>query len=162
MQVTRDAAVIALPKLSFDLLVALVNGAPEVVTIDALLKQVWPGLIVSPETVSQRVKLLRDALGDDSKNPRYVLVVRGRGFRLIPAPEKLAEPSLPVAEPAAEPRLSPVPRVGEERPVPAPAVPAAISEPRRSRSRGLILAVGGVLAMVAAAALSTRATRRST
>lgn len=43
----------------------------------------WPGLVVSPETVSQRVKLLRAALGDNPKQPRYILGVRGRGYRLL-------------------------------------------------------------------------------
>ena len=46
---------------------------------------VWPGLVVGPETVSQRIKLLRDSLGDDPKMPRYVAGVRGRGYRLLPA-----------------------------------------------------------------------------
>ncbi|MCH7893926.1 MAG: tetratricopeptide repeat protein [Proteobacteria bacterium] len=38
---------------------------------------------MSPETVMQRVKLLRDALGDDSHEPHYVALVRGRGYRLV-------------------------------------------------------------------------------
>jgi TolB-like protein/DNA-binding winged helix-turn-helix (wHTH) protein len=80
----RDGAEIGLPKLSFDLLVALLEAAPAIVSIDGLMQKVWPGLVVSPETISQRVKLLRDALGDDSKQPRYVLGVRGRGYRLLP------------------------------------------------------------------------------
>jgi len=69
-RVTRDGAEIALPKLTFDLLVVLVQAAPNLVSIDELIERVWRGLVVSPETVSQRVKLLRTALGDDSKHPR--------------------------------------------------------------------------------------------
>ncbi|MCH7981162.1 MAG: winged helix-turn-helix domain-containing protein [Proteobacteria bacterium] len=82
-QVTRDGNEIALPKLSFDLLQALAEAAPNLVTIDELIDKVWAGAVVSPETVMQRVKLLRDALGDDSHEPRYVALVRGRGYRLI-------------------------------------------------------------------------------
>jgi TolB-like protein/Tfp pilus assembly protein PilF len=55
-----------------------------VVSPDELMDLVWPGLVVSPETVSQRIKLLRDSLDDDSKSPRYVAGVRGRGYRLLP------------------------------------------------------------------------------
>ncbi len=84
-EVTRGDEKIALPKLSFDLLCALINAAPAIVTNDELLEQVWPGLQVSPESVAQRVKLLRSAIGDDSQQPRYILGVRGRGYRLIPA-----------------------------------------------------------------------------
>ena len=87
-RVTRDGNVIALPKLSYDLLIALVRAAPNLLSIDALMEEVWPKLVVSPETVSQRIKLLRDALGDDPRNPRYVEGLRGRGYRLIPTVER--------------------------------------------------------------------------
>jgi TolB-like protein/DNA-binding winged helix-turn-helix (wHTH) protein len=96
-EVTRGGETIALPKLSFDLLYALINAAPAIVTNEDLLRQVWPGLLVSPESVAQRVKLLRSAIGDDSQQPRYILGVRGRGYRLIPLPERLAEPRPPMA-----------------------------------------------------------------
>ncbi len=82
-RVSRGGVEISLPKLSYDLLVALVEAAPNLASIDDLMERVWPGLVVSPETVSQRVKLLRTALGDDSRQPRYVLGVRGRGYRLL-------------------------------------------------------------------------------
>ena len=99
-EVTRGTEKIALPKLSFDLLCALINAAPAIVTNDELLQQVWPGLMVSPESVAQRVKLLRSAIGDDSQQPRYILGVRGRGYRLIPAAERLSESRLPTRDAA--------------------------------------------------------------
>jgi DNA-binding winged helix-turn-helix (wHTH) protein len=71
-RVFRGDKEIALPRLSYELLIALVRAAPNLLSIDALMEQVWPGLVVNPETVSQRVKLLRDALGDDPKAPTYV------------------------------------------------------------------------------------------
>ena len=86
--VTRDGQAVALPKLTFDLLLALIEAAPRVVSHDELMHRVWPGLVVGPETVSQRVKLLRASLDDDPKAPRYVLGVRGRGYRLLPAVER--------------------------------------------------------------------------
>jgi TolB-like protein/DNA-binding winged helix-turn-helix (wHTH) protein/Tfp pilus assembly protein PilF len=87
--VARDGQAVALPKLTFDLLLALIEAAPCVVSHDELMHRVWPGLVVGPETVSQRVKLLRASLDDDPKAPRYVLGVRGRGYRLLPAVERL-------------------------------------------------------------------------
>ena len=71
--VMRGDEVIELPKLSFDLLLALVRSAPDVVSIDALLTRVWPGIVVNPETVVQRVKMLRDALDDRAAKPRYIM-----------------------------------------------------------------------------------------
>jgi len=64
--------------------VALVRRCPDVVADEDLMKAVWPGVIVSPETVSQRVKLLRQALKDDPRSPRYVGRLRGRGYHLVP------------------------------------------------------------------------------
>ncbi len=97
-EVTRGDKKIALPKLSFDLLCALINAAPAIVTNDDLLQRVWPGLMVSPESVSQCVKRLRSAIGDDSQQPRYILGVRGRGYRLISVPERLIESRSPIGD----------------------------------------------------------------
>ncbi len=82
-RVTRGDAEIDLPKLSFDLLLALARRAPDVVSSDDLLTLVWPGLVVGPEAISQRVKLLRQALGDRTEEPRYIAALRGRGYRLV-------------------------------------------------------------------------------
>ena len=82
--ISRQGAALPLPKLSFDLLLALVRHAPHVVSLDELMREVWPGLVVSPETVSKRVALLRASLGDDSHTPRYIASLRSRGYRLVP------------------------------------------------------------------------------
>jgi TolB-like protein/DNA-binding winged helix-turn-helix (wHTH) protein len=84
-RVERDGAQIELPRLSFDLLVVLARAAPNIVSNEELMASAWKGLVVSPETVTQRVKLLRDALGDDPRQPRYIEGLRGRGYRMIPA-----------------------------------------------------------------------------
>ena len=89
--VSRGKNEIPLPKLSFDLLLMLLQRAPNVVSIDDFMQQVWLGLVVSPETVSQRVKLLRDALGDDPHNAKYVAGVRGLGYRVIPPVSRMAK-----------------------------------------------------------------------
>ena len=80
--VWREDEVIDLPDLSFRLLMALASKAPELVSKDELIAEVWGDVIVSDETLMQRVRLLRQALGEDSQNPRYIVSVRGRGYRL--------------------------------------------------------------------------------
>jgi TolB-like protein/DNA-binding winged helix-turn-helix (wHTH) protein len=89
----RDSKPIALGPLTFQLLLTLVEAAPNVVTHDELARSIWGGRSVSPETISQRIKLLRDALGDDPGNPRYVEGVRGQGYRLLPPVEVLPNES---------------------------------------------------------------------
>src|SRR5215469_7006350 len=71
-RVRRAGAVIRLQSLSFDLLVTLARAAPNLVSFEQLGERVWPGLAVTPETIVQRVKLLRSALGDDAHAPRYI------------------------------------------------------------------------------------------
>jgi TolB-like protein len=88
-RVTRNRSDIALPSLSFDLLVTLARAAPNLVTFDQLTARVWPHLVITPETISQRVKLVRDALGDDSHAPRYIAGIRGRGYRMVAAVKPL-------------------------------------------------------------------------
>jgi DNA-binding winged helix-turn-helix (wHTH) protein len=93
VSVTRGGQPVPLPKLSFDLLVELARRAPDVVRSDELIERVWAGTAVSDETLTQRVALLRRALGEEAKSPRYVRAVRGRGYQLIPEvliPEALA------------------------------------------------------------------------
>lgn len=85
-RVFRGDDEIQLPKLSFDMLVALIQAAPSALSIDELTDQIWNGVVVSSATVAKRAELLRQALGDDSAHPKYVALVRGHGYRLIPTP----------------------------------------------------------------------------
>jgi TolB-like protein/DNA-binding winged helix-turn-helix (wHTH) protein len=87
--VYRHGAPIILPQLSFRFLLALVRSAPRLMSTDDLMEQVWAGVFVNAETVTQRAKLLRDALGDNPRNPRYFAVRRGAGYQLIPTPVRL-------------------------------------------------------------------------
>jgi adenylate cyclase len=90
----RDAEIIRVGPLTYRLLLTLVEAAPNVVSHDELVQSIWAGRPVSPETISQRIKLLRDALSDDPNNPRYIEGVRGQGYRLLPRvlPEEPARP----------------------------------------------------------------------
>jgi len=98
-QVWRDGVEIPLPGLSFDLLVALARAGTRVVSTDELMELVWPGRVVNAETVAKRVELVREALGDDSQEPRYLAGVRGHGYRLLHAPQAAVDDAI-VEEPA--------------------------------------------------------------
>jgi len=134
-RVSRGQDEIALPKLSFDLLLALVRAAPNLLSLDELMTHVWPGIVVSPETVTHRVKSLRDALGDDAKAPRYIVGLRGRGYQ-IAVPVENVSGDAPSAAPEVPPPM---------------AVNLSVATPRR-RFLGLALAGAAVLAVVVAGA----------
>ena len=89
-RLTRHGHDLKLSKLTFRALHVLASSAPGLVTNDELANRVWGGRSVSPETVLQRVKLLRRALQDDARAPRYLEVVRGQGIRWIADIEPLA------------------------------------------------------------------------
>jgi TolB-like protein/DNA-binding winged helix-turn-helix (wHTH) protein len=107
-RVMRAGVDLQLPGLSFDLFVVLVRAAPNVVTTRRLMDIVWPDAVVSLETISQRVKLLRAALGDDVRSPRYIGGVRNRGYRIVATVTALCPetPSPTASPPAAASRLS--------------------------------------------------------
>ena len=83
--VTVDGRPVRLSTLSFDTLAALLEAAPAAVSYQALIDRAWGGAVVSDETVSQRIRLLRQALGDDGRQPRLIESVRGLGYRWIGA-----------------------------------------------------------------------------
>lgn len=84
-QLTRNGTPIKLTRLDFRVLRALVEAAPALVRHDDLITQVWgPDRVITPENLSQRIKSLRDSLGDDPGNPTYLEGVRGQGYRLLP------------------------------------------------------------------------------
>lgn len=88
----RDGVDLKLSRLNFKLMHTLASVAPALVTKDDLADTVWDGRVVSPETVAQRIKLLRKALHDDANDPRYIEVVRGQGYRWIPEVTSVTKP----------------------------------------------------------------------
>ena len=54
-----------------------------VVTKDALIEAVWKRCAVTDHAVTVVISELRNALGDDSRNPSYIETIPKRGYRLI-------------------------------------------------------------------------------
>jgi TolB-like protein/Tfp pilus assembly protein PilF/DNA-binding winged helix-turn-helix (wHTH) protein len=149
-RVTRETAELPLSQLSFELLLALTRAAPNVLSFDQLMERVWPGLVVTPETVSQRVKLVRDAIDDDSQSPRYIAGVRGRGYRMVASvsPVEVPGASEEVAVPATVTATEATPAESVS------ALPTPIERPRFAGGR-LLAAVGtGLLVILLAVSAS--------
>ena len=145
-QVTRATEELSLSQLSFQLLLALARAAPNLLTFDEIMERVWPGLVVSPETVSQRIKLVREALGDDSQSPRYIAGVRGRGYRMIAPVTALDAAGIRAPPAPAQPTVT-------AAPAPPPAAPPA-GRPRSSVWRFLKAAATGLIVVVLAISAS--------
>lgn len=68
---------------SMDVLMALVDSAPAIVSADKLLARIWAGSVVVDNVVYQCIAQLRRALGDDAHVPRFIETIPRRGYRLI-------------------------------------------------------------------------------
>jgi TolB-like protein/DNA-binding winged helix-turn-helix (wHTH) protein len=64
-------------------LLSLLRRAGHIVTVQELLDEVWPDVVVGPDSVYQAVALLRRTLGDDSHHPSYIAHVPRKGYRLV-------------------------------------------------------------------------------
>ena len=82
-EIVRGSERVHLEPKTVDLLVALARRAGEVVSREELLSQVWPGVVVGDDVLTQAVIKLRKALGDASGEPAYIQTIPKRGYRLI-------------------------------------------------------------------------------
>jgi len=82
-QISRNGETTRVDARTMRLLVCLAERAGQVVSIDDLLDQVWPGVAVTPDSVYQAVTSLRRLLGDDAKRPTYVATVPRQGYRMV-------------------------------------------------------------------------------
>ena len=91
--VSRDGADLGVSGLSWRVLASLIKRAPDIVTNADLAADAWRQAHVTSETIAQRIKLLRKALGDDPAAPTYIVTERGLGYRLAAKPETVPEPA---------------------------------------------------------------------
>jgi len=101
-RLVRGKEAVSVKGLSFELLRALVEAAPNLVTHETLAREVWgSNRVVTQENIAKRAVLLRQALGDSADMPRYVEAVRGQGYRLLSKVERVAPEGWSEAEPRA-------------------------------------------------------------
>jgi DNA-binding winged helix-turn-helix (wHTH) protein/Tol biopolymer transport system component len=74
---------IKLEPLAMELLCYLVSRKGEYVSQRELLENVWSGRVVSDNAIRRVVKKLRDALGDEPRDPKYIKTVPNKGYLLI-------------------------------------------------------------------------------
>lgn len=74
---------VELPPLSFALLAELHAHRDETVPVERLYEALWGKVTVMPDTLKQRVFLLRKALDDAGLDGIEIQSVRGQGYRLL-------------------------------------------------------------------------------
>lgn len=78
-----DGEALKLRPREFDTLVVLLRSAGEVVSKDELLAAVWPDTVVEENNLNQAISRLRQVLGDDRKDPRFIATITGRGYQFV-------------------------------------------------------------------------------
>jgi TolB-like protein/DNA-binding winged helix-turn-helix (wHTH) protein len=131
-ELRKQGVRIKLQDQPFQALVALLERPREVVTRDELQKRLWPGdtVVDFDRGINKAINRLREALGDDADNPRFIETLPQKGYRFLAQVEAVqAEP--PVGGPPPETATR------------APAGP-------HRRNRRAVLAIAGGLAPVVA------------
>lgn len=124
----REGAQVPLNARYLDALILLVDAAGQLVTKDRFMDAVWRGVPVTDEALTQCIRTLRRALGDDAGDPRFIATVPKYGYRFVGA----VAGEGPVVPPAGD----------------APRIDAAADAPSLWR-----VALGGTTGAVAAGAI---------
>jgi TolB-like protein/DNA-binding winged helix-turn-helix (wHTH) protein/Tfp pilus assembly protein PilF len=99
---------VKLQEQPFQALVLLLERPREIVTRDELRERLWPDSAVDFDRgLNRAINRLREALGDDADNPRFIETVPQRGYRFVVPVETVPEEviSQAAAEPTHAPRL---------------------------------------------------------
>ncbi|MES2297729.1 MAG: winged helix-turn-helix domain-containing protein [Pseudomonadota bacterium] len=168
-EMQRGEQQLRLEERTLRLLLCLVKHRDQVLGVDDLLKHVWQGVVVSPDSIYQAITALRRILGDEAKNPTYIVTVPRRGYRLI-APvtrvldERAAADGAPEAAPEAASKGVPaaVPETLPQAAMDALPAPHVLAPRAPGLWRGpTALRATAAIAVLALSALATLAWRAS-
>lgn len=118
-QLHRDGRRIPLQALPFELLISLLEHPGSVLTREDLRERIWPeGVNLDFDAaLATALRKLRQALGDSSKEPRYVETLPGRGYRYVGPVEAVPEEPPPAGKETVSDSSGPDParKVGRYR-----------------------------------------------
>ena len=80
---TRGNETVRLEPKAMEVLVYFAERPGEVITREALERDVWHGALVGYDAVTNTVIKLRKALQDDARQPRYIATIPKKGYQLI-------------------------------------------------------------------------------
>jgi Tol biopolymer transport system component/DNA-binding winged helix-turn-helix (wHTH) protein len=115
-----------LPPKTFELLLYLLRNRGRVITKDELLEAVWPDVNVVENTLAQRIREIRETLGDGAQGGQFVKTVPRVGYQFIA-------------------RLDDEPQAATT----APLISASAKKPGGVRTGHLVLFGAGLLTLVA-------------
>jgi DNA-binding winged helix-turn-helix (wHTH) protein/tetratricopeptide (TPR) repeat protein len=108
---TRDAVRVRVQEQPLRLLLLLVECAGQIVSREEIRNRLWPQntFVEFDKSLGVAVLKVREALGDDAGNPRFIETVPRRGYRFI-APVKVETAASPTPIPAEQTVSAPQPK----------------------------------------------------
>jgi len=117
-ELRRDGTKVKLQERPFQILAALLERPGEMLTREEIQRKLWPNdiFVDFEHSINTAVKKLREALGDDAENPRFIETLPRRGYRFIAPVEIIEEDSA-----GSEARILPTsPQPGSSNDAPRP------------------------------------------
>ena len=78
----EDGRSITLPPKVYELLVYFCQNSQRLISKDELMDKVWSGTLVTDNAISRTLVKVRKALGDDPKEPHFIVTVPRKGYRM--------------------------------------------------------------------------------
>lgn len=85
------------PKL-ITLLCLLAAQGRDVISRQEITQVIWPDVVVGEESITRAIFALRNALGDDAKQPQYIETIPKKGYRFLATVEIVDETPAPESE----------------------------------------------------------------
>lgn len=97
-RLARDGEAVELNARYLDALALMVSEPGKLISKNRFMDEVWRGIPVTDEALTQCIKSLRKLLGDDAASPRFIETVPKHGYRFIAPVEAEAEAPLRTME----------------------------------------------------------------
>ena len=148
-QLLRSGEPVPLEPKAYELLKLLLERRPRALSKAQIRDVVWPGVFVTDTALGVAVNAIRQALGDDARQPRFIRTVHGFGYAFCGEACEHEDTATGAARDAASQASAPAGAARDA--VPQASAPAGAAV-RRWRLRWTPWVVGGVVLVAAAAA----------
>lgn len=102
-ELLRKGRAVRLERKPMELLILLLGSEGRLVTRNEIAEHLWSSevFVDTEHGINTAMRKIRQVLGDDPENPRFIQTVAGKGYRfsapilLVPPPESPSQPALP-------------------------------------------------------------------
>ncbi|HSE34331.1 MAG TPA: tetratricopeptide repeat protein [Pyrinomonadaceae bacterium] len=95
---TRNGQSIPLTPKATEVLLMLLHNAGQLVDKELLINEVWPDSFVEEANLTQNIFMLRRALQDNGRGPKFIETVARRGYRFVAPVKKIPAPVVTAKE----------------------------------------------------------------